>query len=187
MKGIKMKITKPALITGAVTAVTAGSLLSVGFASAHPLKRDGKLSDRIATTFNLDKEKVQNTVDKFRQEKRAKFRAEIKAKRQERLQNLVDNGTITADQKTALEQKSQDRLDMMKKLKGQSLTKEQIHKKVENMRNDFKTWAKKQGINLQDIRPDRDSGRNHMKSMGRFGHIGMDDHRPESPGNTDTH
>jgi polyhydroxyalkanoate synthesis regulator phasin len=95
-----MKLKKSMLAAGVITTVTAGSLLGLGSASADTA--DGSsLIDKIASKFNLNRDEVEAVFD----EEKAERQAERQADFSEELQEKVDAGDITAEQKTAIEAK----------------------------------------------------------------------------------
>ncbi len=176
-----MKITKSMLVAGLVTTATAASVIGIGAASAQSNNSNGTgLIDKIATTFNLKRDSVQSTFDQFREEKQA----DRQVKADEHLQSLVDNGTITADQKAVLEAKKDEQKAAFENLKSQDLTRQEMHDQMEALHDDFTTWAEQQGINLQDIRPDKGVDGDHRGPRGHFGPRGMMD-GPEGPADTD--
>ena len=88
------------LAAGAISAVAVGAG-SVASAQGGP---DGTLVDKIATKFNLNKDEVQAVVD----ENRAEHKAERAAEVSQNLQTAVEQGKITAEQKTLLESKMKE-------------------------------------------------------------------------------
>ncbi len=89
-----------ATIVGAVGTgtVATGAIASAESGTATDTDSMSSLVDKIASTFNLDKAKVQEVFDEQRSEMETKREAEVEAK----LQTLVDDGTITTEQKTAI-------------------------------------------------------------------------------------
>ncbi len=146
-----MKISKNLLAGVAVTTVAAGSIIGIGAASAHGGFGNGdNVASEVAQKFNLNEEEVKQ----FFEDKHQERETEMEAKRSERLQALVDAGTITADQKTALEAKSEEMHTLRESFRDQDLTREQMHDKMKEARDSFKTWANEQGIDLEAIRPE---------------------------------
>ena len=95
-----MKLSRSMLAAGVVTTIAAASVMGIGAASAQS-SSGTSIVDRIATKFNLNRDEVQSVFDEKHEEMQAK-RAE---KQSTKLQELVDNGMLTADQKTALQAK----------------------------------------------------------------------------------
>ncbi len=112
--------------------------------------RHSDLVDKIASTFSLNKDDVQKVFD----EERTAHQAERKAKINARLQKLVDKGTITAEQKTAIEAKLED---MLAKREAEhesmkDLTPAERKAKREQSRAEMEAWAKEQGIDLSKLK-----------------------------------
>lgn len=107
------------------------------------------LVDKIATKFNLSKDDVQ----KFFDEEHASREAEREKTQSERLQKLVDEGTITSDQKTALEAKLKEmRAEReVNKSSMSSLTPQERKAKIKEHRGEMEEWAKSQGIDLTKL------------------------------------
>jgi competence protein ComGC len=155
-----MKLSKSMLAAGVVTTVAIASVAGIGAASAHSNGNDS-IVDRIATKFNLNREEVQTVFD----EQHEKMEAERKQEQETRLQELVDNGTLTEEQKTALQAKREEMHAKMEALRDQDLTHEEIHTQMETAREEFKTWAESQGIDLSTIHPE---GMGHRGPRGGF-------------------
>ncbi len=88
------------MMAGVVTTVIAGSLIGANAASAQT-SNGSSLVDKIVAKFNLNKDEVQAVFDEERTEQQAERTAEMSDK----LQDKVDSGDITAEQKTLIEQK----------------------------------------------------------------------------------
>lgn len=132
-------------LAGLATATIAGAETS-STSSDNPMS---SLVDKIASTFNLDKSKVQAVFDANRTEQEAKRDEE----RATKLQSYVDDGTITAAQKTAIEAK-------LKELKAEreankdsmkDLTEDERKAKMDANRSALQTWATEQGLDLSKL------------------------------------
>ena len=146
-----MKISKNLLAAVAVTTVATGGILGISAASAHGNgENKDELVTKLAEKFNVDASEVESVFEAQHEE----HQAEMEAKRAEQLQSLVDAGTITADQKTALEAKFEEMHTLRESLRDQDLTREQMHDKMKEARDSFETWAEDQGIDLEAIRPE---------------------------------
>ncbi|HSX32525.1 MAG TPA: hypothetical protein VLF43_04625 [Candidatus Saccharimonadales bacterium] len=120
---------KPLLIAGAVATIGVAGLTGLGVASAATsTSGNDSLVSKIATKFGLKEADVQAVFDADKTE----HEAERQAAFSERLQTLVDNGKITADQKTLIENKAKE-----------------LQSARETEMNDLKTWASQQGIDMQ--------------------------------------
>lgn len=146
---------KQIIAAGIVGTVGIAGLTTFGIANAETSSDigDGPMSslvEKIANTFNLDKAKVQEVFDTDRTERET----EREAERAERLQALVDDGTITAAQKTVVESKIKEmksereaNRDAMK-----DLTNDERKAKMDEKRTALQTWAKEQGLDLGELR-----------------------------------
>ena len=146
------KATRPLIVVGAIAALGFSALASVGVAEAVSGTAHGNMSnivDKIASTFNLDKAKVQQVFD----EQRAEHKQHHKEMVTERLQQLVDNRAIRSEQKTAIEakltelrkQREADR-DSLK-----DLSHEQRQEKMQQRRDELEKWANGQGLDLSKL------------------------------------
>ncbi len=95
---------KSQLIGLSTMAVTLGVVGLTSFASAATSTSGTSLVDKIATKFGLNKTDVQAVFDEEKTERQAERKAEVS----ERLQDLVDDGKITAEQKTKIEAKQEE-------------------------------------------------------------------------------
>jgi len=137
------------LAAGVVTTIAAASIVGIGAASAQS-NSGNNIVDKIAAKFSLNRDEVQSVFDEQHDEKKAKH----EQRQATRLQELVDNGAMTADQKTALEAKRTEMESKRDALKDQNLTREEIRTQMESTRIEFEAWAKDQGIDLSVIRPE---------------------------------
>lgn len=145
-----MKISKSMLAAGAVTTVAVASLAGLGTVSAQSNGNGDGLVDKIATTFGLNNEEVQAVFD----EQKAERQVQKEENRAEHLQELVDNGTITTEQRDALETKKEEMKAAHEALKDQDLTREEMRENKEQSREEFQQWAEEQGIDLESIKPE---------------------------------
>lgn len=164
-----MKILNKSLLVGGIlTTLGLGTLATVGIASAetgtdsnNPMS---SLVQKIASKFNLNKDEVQKVFD----EDRSAREAEREKDQAERLQKLVDAGTITASQKTAIEAKIKEmkaerdaNKDSMK-----DLSDTERKAKMDAKKTELETWAKQQGLDLTKLQGVL------MGGHGRGGHNG---------------
>ncbi len=153
------------MVSGVIGAVGLGSLASASAVSAATSTNNDTIVDKLASRFNLNKDEVKQV---FEDEHKAHM-AERQAKLADKLQALVDNKTITAEQKTAIEAKltelhtkHQANRDAMK-----DLTPEEHKAKMEQERSALEAWAKEQGLDLAKLKGifmgERGPGREHGK------------------------
>jgi hypothetical protein len=144
----------------AFLAVSVLSLASVGgVVSAASKNSDDGLAQRLATKFNLNKDEVSAELDSYRQERDAARESEMKQKMEEALQTKVDEGKLTAEQKSALLTKLEELHAKHKQSResGEEKTKEERDSEREAEKSELDAWAKEQGISdLNDILPKPD-------------------------------
>lgn len=147
-------LTKTLVVAGVVGTVGAGALAGGAVANAESGTNSGdpvsSLVDKIASTFNLDKSKVQQVFDQQRSDMEAKHEKEL----QSRLQALVDKGTITTAQKSAIEAKITELKNERKADRDtiKSMSDAEREAAMEKRRTDMETWAKEQGLDLSKLR-----------------------------------
>ena len=123
-----MHIKKTLLVVGAVTSVGLAGLATVNSVSAATDSNGQSLAYEIAQKFNLNEDEVQAVFD----EEQATREAEHKAEMSERLQEAVDSGDITSDQKALIENKQAE-----------------LQKVRESERDALEAWASEQGIDAK--------------------------------------
>lgn len=127
--------------------------------------QDG-LASRLATKFGLNKDDVSKEMEAYRAEEHEKHEAEMKTKLSEALQKKVDDGTITAEQKTAIENKLEENHKAREaereanKNSATKPTREEMKTKRDAEKAEMDTWLKEQGINLdlKDVVPAHGEG-----------------------------
>lgn len=150
MKGLH----KSLVVGGLLTAVGLSTVAGVGMASAEsgtsgstdPMS---SLVQKIASKFNLNQADVQKVFD----EDRSARETEREQKQAERLQKLVDDGTITATQKTAIEAKIKELKSEREANKDEmkNLSAEERKAKMDTKKTELEAWAKEQGIDLSKL------------------------------------
>lgn len=152
-----MKLPQKTLLIGGILgavgvgALTGGSMVSAQSSDTANAGMDpmSSLVGKIASKFNLNKAEVQAVFD----EQKTTMEAERETERAEKLQALVDAGTITAAQKKAIEAKMTAMRAERESDKDsfKDLTDEQRKTKMEENKSDLETWAKEQGIDLTKL------------------------------------
>jgi chromosome segregation ATPase len=146
---------KSLIVAGILGTVGVTALTGVGIASAESGTSNtadpmSSLVQKIASKFNLNKDDVQKLFD----EDRTAHQAEREQHIATRLQGFVDDGTITAAQKTAIENK-------LKELKAEresdketlkDLTDTQRKAKMDEKKTELESWAKEQGLDLSKLK-----------------------------------
>ena len=148
---------KSQLIGLSTLAVTLGVVGVTSFASAANGTTSTSIVDKIATKFGLKKSDVQAVFDADHSEKEAERLANVS----DRLQNLVDKGTITADQKTKIEAK----------LKEMQTTRD-------TERTALEKWASDNGIDVKYVMmgrgPREEAADNRLQNLVGKGTITAD-------------
>ena len=127
-----MKLPKSLIIAGVTATVGLAGLTGLGVASAHNGLGGNDLAAKIADKFNLNQDEVQAVFD----EQHAAIQKERQAENSQRLQQLVDDGKITAEQKTLIEEKQAE---------------QQTERQSE--REALQTWATDNNIDLRYVMP----------------------------------
>ena len=130
-EGEMMPINKTLVAVGVVAAVAVAGVGSYGMANAiSDTGGGGAIIDRLVEKFNLNRGDVESVFSQVREERQA----QRQERRAERLQQAVDDGVITAEQKVALEEK----------LDGLDATREKE-------REELQAWAEEQGLDLRAV------------------------------------
>jgi hypothetical protein len=133
---------------------------AIGVSAMSSSSGDG-LAARLATKFNLNKDEVSAEIKSYHDEKHGEREANIKAEISANLQKKVDDGSITAEQKTAIEAKLEEiRLarEAEREANKESDTKpsrDEMEAKRDQYKSEMDAWLKEQGINidLKDVLP----------------------------------
>ena len=125
-----MALKKSLLIAGAVSTIGLATLAGANAATAAT--GQDSLVEKIATKFNLNKDEVATVFEEYKNEKQAERQAEVS----EGLQDKVDDGDITAEQKTLIENKQ-----------------DELKEKREASRDSLEQWADDNNLDLKDIMP----------------------------------
>ena len=114
--------------------------------SADPM---ASLVDKLVAKFNLNKEEVESVFN----ESRAEMETQREKEQSERLQELVDEGTITAAQKTAIEAKVAELKEQREgnRESFKNLSDGERKSKMEEERSSLEAWAKEQGLDLSKL------------------------------------
>lgn len=142
---------KTSIIAGVTTIAIGGTLLAgSALAATNSNNPQDSLVDKIATKFNLNKDEVKQVFDEERQAHEAEHQQQIG----EYLQSKVDDGTITGEQKTLLENKLKEMHDAREANRDSNsdLTHEERHQKMEESRTEFEQWAKDNNIPLDKLK-----------------------------------
>lgn len=141
---------KKSLLVPALALTMAGTVLFATQTFAQDTKDpQTSLVQKIAEKFNLNKDDVQKVFD----EDRTNRASERNQKFESRLDQAVKDGKITEEQKKLILDKMSSmkatRTAEIEKLK--SMTPEQRREAMKTHKNDLKTWAEENGIDLKSI------------------------------------
>lgn len=121
-----MAIKKSLLAAALVLSLGASGIILTSNSSAASA-RDSLIA-KLATKFNVDESEIEAVFDEFKDERQADLAAEVS----DDLQDRVDSGDITAEQKTAIEEKLAE-----------------IQAERETNREELEAWADENGIDYK--------------------------------------
>lgn len=164
--------------TAAALAVVAGisgvALFGANAVSAQPSGET--LVERLATRFNLDQGEVQAVFDEVHEERHEERKAERQERMSEHLQELVEEGTITAEQKSIIEAaraKMEASAEALKPDNFRSLSDEErdaVQEQLKELRDAFEQTLSDAGIDIDDIKPDHQHGHRGGHGHHKGGH-----------------
>lgn len=137
---------KSFLAAAAVGTIGIGSLTATLAANAQSSDSEN-LVDKIASTFNINKDEVQKVFEENRSERKAEF----EQKQQERLDQAVADGKITAEQKDLIVAKFEELKSFKESLKDK--TKDERKQAFQENRDSLKSWAEDNNIPLNYLKP----------------------------------
>lgn len=141
------------ILVGSLVAVAAGAVfVTTGVVSAH-----SGLGQNLA-----DEQKVTKMEER-------------KVQMQESLSNAVSEGAITAEQKTILDAKLAAMHDKRLELQNSDATRDEVRDATKTLRDDIKSWADNNNIELGDILPQGPEG--HERGQGRGQEQGQHGHQ----------
>jgi hypothetical protein len=143
-----MKMKMPIIVGASLLTIGGATLFGVSSVSAES-SSGNSLIERIAARFSLDEAEVEAVFDEYKEERRAEHKAQIT----ERLADLVEDGTITNEQKTLLEAKLEEHRQKREELRNQDLSRQEHRDAMSELRDDFKQWLDDNGIDLDAILP----------------------------------
>ncbi len=104
--------------------------------------QNGNLVDRLVEKFDLSQDEVDEVLGEFRAERRE----QVKIRQEERLDQLVKDGEITAEQKELLGQKREEHRAQM-----ESLSLEEREEQRDEHREEMKGWMEKNNIDMSNL------------------------------------
>lgn len=145
---------------------------------------EASLVDKLAAKFGLNKADVQAVFDEEHSEREAAHEARVA----ERLQKLVDDGTITAEQKSAIEAKI-DELKAARESERDSfkdLSADERKAKMKEQKAELEQWAEENDLDLTKLRGVLMGGSRGSHDHGGHRHSHMDNDSQEGDARTDT-
>ena len=148
------KTNKKSLVAASIVGLVGAGMIGTGAmvsAESNMTSNDPRSSlvDKLSSTFNLDKTKVQEVFDQQRADMHAKRTQEVTS----RLDSLVSAGTITSAQKSAIQTKLAElkkehdaNRDTMK-----NLSETERKATMDSKRTSLEKWASEQGIDLSKL------------------------------------
>lgn len=146
------------IAAGAVTVLGGLTLAGAGLASAANPNPESNLADVLVSKFHLNKSEVQQVIDEHRRSRHDAMRQKLEQKAEQRLQQAVADGRISAAQKDQI-------LAKLKELEAkhdalQDKSPEERRTAMKQEFQDLKTWAEANDIPLKYLMR---SGHHHHK------------------------
>jgi len=164
MKRKSMK-TILALIAGMTLFLTMGTACT-GELNADPLEDNGSsypLLERIAEKFGLEIGEVMDFAEELREERRAG----VEERFEERLDELVEDGKITSDQKEAILEKKEEMEAFREELENMKVF--EAREAVKKMKEEFKDWAEENDLELKYLFPEIGLRKSNIGGRRNFG------------------
>ncbi len=138
------KILLPAAVAVIVTAAAAYGAIGV---SAQQSNRQDSLVKRIAERFGLNESEVQAVFDEMKEE----HQQEMQLKFEQRLEEAVENGLITEEQKKLIQVKHAEFLTEREENREaiKNMTPEESKKAMEQHKQEMDKWAEENGLDMK--------------------------------------
>ena len=155
------KITAAAFAIGAL-ALMAG-VYGIGTTYAQDNDAHSSLIQKLASKFGVEEAEVESVFNEHRQEMQTEREAKFSAK----LDEAVEAGEITAEQKQAILDKHEEMRSKHEELKD--LSQEERREKMKGLKDEMRDWAEENDIDMRDIAPKGEKGMKGGKGMGGHG------------------
>lgn len=168
------KLTKKQMLAlGAVSVIStgiigAGGLLGITKVAAQDSTGDYPLIiQNLVDRFGLNADDVETVFEETRDQRQSEY-----------LNQYVEDGTITEDQKTQILAKHEEHRAAMDEINDQSLTVEERRAALQALHDEMESWAEENGIPTEVLRPGRGGmggfgeGREEMRGGGGRGGFG---------------
>jgi hypothetical protein len=159
-KSVKMTL---ALVTGLTLLVMLGAGCT-GTLNAEPLV-DGEyppLVERFAERFNLDPDEVMDFIEELKEEKKV----EMETRFEEKLDEMVESGDITGEQKQAILDKREEMESFKESLEDMTIA--EAREALKDKKEELKDWAEENDLELKYLFP-REARKQDHKGFFFFG------------------
>ncbi len=140
---------KTLLVSTAVLAIISMAVISSSNAMAHGFYGEGysTIVQKLVDKFNLNQGEVEAVFDEAKKEHQTQMRANFETK----LSQAISDGKITETQKQAILTKHDELAKNHEQIwqNKENMTKEQIMELKSKQREELKTWAEQNGIDLK--------------------------------------
>lgn len=137
-----MKKRNLAVLLGTGALLTFLGIYGAASASAQGFGGHSLIIERLAERFNLEPGEIENVFAECQEERRM----ENQARFEERLNNTVEAGNLTEEQKAAVLQKKEEMRERIEELK--ELSFEERREACQELHEEIKQWAEENGIDL---------------------------------------
>ena len=159
---------KRTLITLATVVIVGAGLLTTQAVNAFYSNKGGTFSgviQALVDRFNLDPDEVQIVVDEYREDMHQQMTQTF----EDRLNDAVDNGGITPEQKQLILEKHEQM--MSDKENFSNLSEEEQREMKLTYHEDLEAWAEENGINLRLIMPGQAFHKGYVKGFRHGMHM----------------
>lgn len=149
-------------IMAIVGIVGTGSLIGISqVQAAESLDDYPPIVQKIAETFNLDPDEVENVFDQDREDRR-----------DEHLDAMVEEGTLTQEQRDLLEAKQEEMREAREEIRIKDLTQEERREAMQETHEQMEDWAEENGIDIPFLGPRGGMGMHEGYGEGYGGEYG---------------
>lgn len=136
----------------AVFLVVGAAVLGVSQAHAQTSQNPfSGLVQMIAQKFGLDQNQVQSAVNQYQQQQRQNMQQNLQQRQEDRLNKLVQDGKINADQKQAILNELAALKSKYNPANFKNMTADQRKQQFQAQQAEIKAWAQSQNIDLSYI------------------------------------
>lgn len=126
------------LLASSLVAIAAIAILATSF-SVVGAQSDTSFAQKIAEKLGISETEAQTALDEIREEKHEA----MQEKAEERLSNLVEEGTITEEQKEEILAKKDEVKEEL-----ENLSPKERRERMKELKEEFKEWAEEEGIEI---------------------------------------